>query len=71
MSKDKKPFLTVDYSKATISDEVREKQEKCSHSVLAPIGKEILVGNYRELRLVEYHCVECNRIFIKEMKNKK
>jgi hypothetical protein len=71
MSKDKKPFLTVDYAKGYLTEEQLKKQEECPHVVLIPVDKQILMGNYRKVNLIEYHCQECGRVFIKETKNKK
>jgi hypothetical protein len=72
---DKKPFLTTDYSNLNATEEVLRKQANCKHLVYDILDKNTVEGyRYdikRDIRIVEFMCVDCGMVFSKETKAKK
>lgn len=75
MSDDKTPFLTVDYSKAEMPEEVRIQQENCEHKTLSILDVEpsILTNKYGipfKRDIINYICEDCSKVFGKPKKSK-
>lgn len=73
MTDEKKPFLTVDYSKTEMPEELKKLQEECEHKTISilDVAPEILFNKYgiaKKENIINYICENCGKMFYKVKK---